>query len=121
MPVGALAAHYREQLIRSGWTLRDEGADSAVAWSRWKLPEDDYEGMIVVTAPLPDLRELTLTMRSPSRGREIVANVFRRRMVDPAQPPVEGPPSRNLTSSPRPRPVSGVPDIGQNARASTHL
>ncbi len=68
MPVDALAAHYREQLVRSRWTLRDEGSDSVVAWSRWKLPEDDYEGMVVVTAPLSDLRELTLTLRSASRA-----------------------------------------------------
>ncbi|MDQ6720134.1 MAG: hypothetical protein M3003_04980 [Candidatus Dormibacteraeota bacterium] len=68
MPVDALAGHYRVQLVRSGWTLRDEGSDPVVAWSRWKLPEDDYEGMVVVTAPLSDLRELTLTLRSPSRA-----------------------------------------------------
>ena len=66
MSVGALAAHYREQLPRAGWTLRDEGADSVVSWSQWKLREHDYEGMFIVTAPLSDLRELILTVRSPS-------------------------------------------------------
>ena len=68
MAVTDLAAHYREQLRRAGWTLHDEGGDGVVRWSRWKLKEDDYEGMFLVAEPLPDLRDLTLVIRSPSRA-----------------------------------------------------
>ncbi len=50
---------------------RDEGGDDVVRWSRWRLTEEDYEGMLIVAAPLPDLRDLTLVIRSPSRaGRQ---------------------------------------------------
>ena len=67
MSVADLATHYREQLRRAGWTLHDEGGDPVVSWSRWKLREDDYKAMFVVAEPLSDLRDLTLTIRSPSR------------------------------------------------------
>jgi len=67
MSVADLAAHYREQLFSAGWTLRDEGGDPVVAWSRWKLREDDYEAMFVNAEPLADLRDLSLIIRSPSR------------------------------------------------------
>jgi len=67
MSVADLAAHYRAELRRAGWTLRDEGGDPVVSWSRWKLREDDYEAMFVIAEPLADLRDLTLTIRSPSR------------------------------------------------------
>ena len=67
MSVTDLAVHYREQLLRAGWTMRDEGGDAVVSWSRWKLPEDDYEAMFLVARQLTDLRDLTLIIRSPSR------------------------------------------------------
>jgi hypothetical protein len=68
MPVPDLATHYQGQLTRAGWTLRDEGGDPVVAWSRWKLAEDDYQAMLVIAEPLAELRDLTLTIRSPSRA-----------------------------------------------------
>ena len=68
MPNSDLATHYREQLARAGWTFRDSGGDTVVQWSRWKLAEDDYEGMLVVAEPLPETRDLTLSIRSPSRA-----------------------------------------------------
>jgi hypothetical protein len=68
MPVAGLAAHYREQLLRAGWTERDEGGDPVVSWSRWKLREDDYEAMLVIAEPLADVRDLALIIRSPSRA-----------------------------------------------------
>jgi hypothetical protein len=67
MPVADLAAHYRAELHRAGWTLRDDGGGPVVSWSRWRLPEDDYEAMFVIAEPLSDLRDLTLIIRSPSR------------------------------------------------------
>lgn len=68
LPARDLARHYRDALVRAGWTMRDEGGGDVVAWSRWKLAEDDYEAMFVVAEALAELRDLTLVIRSPSRA-----------------------------------------------------
>ncbi|HET8567682.1 MAG TPA: hypothetical protein VFM93_01695 [Candidatus Limnocylindria bacterium] len=68
LPVLDLARHYDAELRRAGWALRDEGGDALVHVSRWRLPEGEHAGMLVVAARDDDQRDLLLVVWSRKRS-----------------------------------------------------
>jgi hypothetical protein len=69
-PPSELEAHYADQLAQAGWTRQDGSTEGPLAWSRWRLRADQYEGMLLVLRlPVP-ARQLLLIRVESARARE---------------------------------------------------
>lgn len=60
-----LEAHYARQLAEAGWNRLDGGSDGPLSWSRWRLPADGFEGLLLVLR-LPLRSKYLLSLRLES-------------------------------------------------------
>lgn len=52
LSVGELETHYRNQLLKAEWELKEEGSNSSIAWSIWSFTDefgDDWSGILLVS------------------------------------------------------------------------
>lgn len=64
---GALEAHFAQQLQAAKWSRLDGRDDGSLAWSLWKLPDGDWQGLLfMVNAPGQNRRSLHVDAQSAS-------------------------------------------------------
>jgi len=99
---GPLKAHFAPQLQSAKWTRLDGRDDGALAWSTWKLPDGDWQGLLyVLNGPGQNRRVLhvdaqSATAQQGSGSQAAFAGGQAVAILAPA-PPEFGPPPPSLT------------------------
>jgi hypothetical protein len=71
MPSAELLAHFAAQLETMGWKAEERGAIGPAAWSRWRLPTQEWRAFLVVLEHEADVRHLELLMYTPRALRRL--------------------------------------------------
>jgi hypothetical protein len=83
MPAPELEREFASQLEAAGWNRTAGGSDGPVAWSQWRLPEDDWSGvLLVIESPRPSRRTLWLSIESARERHGFWSSIALGRVAD---------------------------------------